>query len=83
MAYNGHVSTSSKNCRFSDVFDFEDSFDDEDMTMGTYTENLRTRSRYFEPMARKKAGSEVGETDGDNLVNPCNSGGIGRLQNVE
>ena len=34
-------------------------------------------------MTRKKAGSEVGEADGDNMVNPRDSGEIGRLQNVE
>ena len=45
MAANGHESTSSKNCRFSDAFDYEDSFDDEDMKMGTYAEDLRTRTR--------------------------------------
>ena len=34
-------------------------------------------------MARKKAGSEDGEADGENMVNPRDNGEIGRLQNVE
>ena len=34
-------------------------------------------------MVRKKAGSEVGEADSDNMVNPRDSAEIGRLQNVE
>ena len=38
-------STSSENCRFSDVFDYEGSFDDEGMKMGTYAEDFTTRTR--------------------------------------
>ena len=34
-------------------------------------------------MARKKAGSEIGEADGDNMGNRPDSGEIGRMQNVE
>ena len=34
-------------------------------------------------LARKKAGSEVGEADGDNMVNPRDNGEIGRLQDVK
>ena len=34
-------------------------------------------------MARKKPGLEVDEADGDNMVNPRDSGEIGRLQKVE
>ena len=45
MAGNGHESTSGKNCRFSDAFDYEDSFDDEGMKMGTYADDFRTRTR--------------------------------------
>ena len=45
MAGNGHEWTSSKNCRFSDAFDYEDSFDDEGMKMGMYAEDLRTGTR--------------------------------------
>ena len=45
MAGNGHESTSSENCRFSDAFDYEDSFDDEGMKMGAYAEGFTTRTR--------------------------------------
>ena len=34
-------------------------------------------------MTGKKAGSEVGEADGDNMVIPRDSEEIGRLQSVE
>ena len=56
MAGKGHESTSSKKYRFSDAFDCENSFDDEGMKMWTYSEDFRTGTREFEPVARKKAG---------------------------
>ena len=42
MAGKGHESTSDKNCRFSDAFDYGYSFDDEGMKMGTYAEDFAT-----------------------------------------
>ena len=83
MAGNGQESTSIENSRFSGDFDDEDSFDDEGMEMGAYAEDFGTRPYQFEPMAKKKAGAEFGEEDDEKMVDPRDSGEIGRLQNVE